>query len=298
MVYSFEGKVYNFSYKRLKDLFEYSSAPGEPNYAKSYATWISPLDYLSLTCPNAQEFLDKAKPLEYKKLCDERQEIYLRVDFETGRVVGHEGRHRMAALHNAGANMVAITVCAYGDKGKYNREFIERFTVKGQEFDYMEPPTRALGEVELRCLTPISLADKELVYNVFGPDVTLGTFIGERIYAIENIEQFSTGEKVSERKRYIGTVKGFSDNPDYSKGIPHPANPYKISYVHLHDETNPVGYRDYSIKIENFLNWIQEGNYKVPAKEALASLDDVIDNAKQLSKEQLYKNVERSFERE
>lgn len=279
MIFSFDNKVYNFSYKRLNDLFEYSSAAGEPNYAKAYAVWISPKDYLSLTCPDVPRFIDRAEPLDYKRLCSERQEMFLRVDFDTGEVVGHEGRHRMAALYKAGVNMVAISVYARGDKGKYNRQFIEQFTVTGQKFDYVDPPCQALGVVKLKCLVPISLLEKALVYKVFGPDSALGTFMDKRLYAVEDICQFSSGKTVSERERYIGTVKGFSDNPDYSKGIPHSSAPYKISYVHIHNETNPKGYQDYSLKIEDFLNWIQEGKYKVPTKD-LSSLENLMDAAK------------------
>lgn len=277
MIFSVDNNVWNFSYKRLRNLYINYAAEGEENYAKAYATWVSPEDYLLLTCPGGvQSFLDKAKPLDYKVLCDQQQEIFLSVDFEKGEVVGHEGRHRMAALHKAGANLVAITIIPRNQNDKYNRQFIESFTVKGQSFP-IDPPNKAEGVVDLRCLTPICAANKEHIYNVFGPGPVLDTFVGRKLYAVEDIFQFSSGQQVASRKRYIGKIKGFSDNPDYSKTI-HSCNPFKISYAHIHDETNPIGYQDYAIEVSDFLNWIREGKYHIPVVKT-PSLDEVISGA-------------------
>lgn len=272
MIFSADNKIYNFSYKRLRNLYINYAAEFEENYSKAYATWISPNDYLSLTCPGgAQSFLDQAKPLDYKELCNQQQEIFLKVDFEKGVVVGHEGRHRMAALHNAGANLVAVTIIPNNQKDKYNRQPIERMLVEGQCFP-IDPPNKATGVVELQRLTPISTANKELLYSVFGPDPALGTFVGKKIYAVEDISQFSSGQQISSRKRYIGKIKGFSDNPDYAKTI-HRSNPFKASCVHIHNETNPKGYQDYTVKLSDFLNWTREGKYHISADNVRALAD-------------------------
>lgn len=296
MVFDYEEKVYNFSDKRLKYLFDCYSSNSVEKYAQAYVTWIQPLDYLSLTTSDVQGFLDKTKPLDYKELCAERQEIRLTVDFEAGEVVGHEGRHRMAALHKSGAAMVAVVVKAYGEKGKYDRDFIERFTVKGQEFNYIEPPRRAPGVVDLRCLLPLSKAERDLVLATYGPAVVLESFKDKRIYAVEDISQFSTGRKVFERQEYIGIVKGFSDNRDYPKAWD-PNNPYEPVYVHMHNERNPKGYQDFVLKVDDFLGWIKDGKYKVPAKD-MPGLDEMIDSAKGLTETSVVTNVIQSFERE
>lgn len=274
MVFDFEEKVYNFSDKRLKYLYECYSSTSEEKYAQAYVAWINPLDYLSLTTTDIQGFLERAKPLDYKALCDERQEIRLTVDFEAGEVVGHEGRHRMAALYKAGATTVAVVVKAYGEKGKYDRDFISQFTVTGQEFWLIDPPRRAPGVVDLRCLVPLSKAEKELATCFFGPSAVLDSFKGKKIYAVEDVFQFSTDDKVSERQKYIGTVEGFSDNKGYSKAW-HVLNPYEMIYVHMHNEKNPVGYQDYTLKVDDFLRWIQEGKYRVPAKNFSRSPSDL-----------------------
>lgn len=281
MIFSADNKVYNFSNKQLRNMYISYAAEFEETYAKAYVTWISPKDYLSLTYPgDVQSFLDNAKPLDYKELCNQQPEMFLRVNFEKGEVVGHEGRHRMAALHNAGANMVAVTIIPSNQDDKYNRQFIERLKVKGQTFP-IDPPNKATGEVELRCLTPVSIANKELIYYMFGPVAPLLTFVGKKLYAVEDLFQFCTGKNVSERKTYLGTIKGLSDNPDYSKvwnfSSPLPT-PFKVSYVHIHNETNLKGHQDYAIKLSDFLNWTKEGKYAIPAEKA-SSLDELINTA-------------------
>lgn len=298
MVFNLEEKVYNFSDERLNYLYECYSSNSVEKYSQAYVAWINPLDYLSLTTTDVQGFLDKAKPLDYKILCGERQEIRLTVDFEAGEVVGHEGRHRMAALYNAGATAVAIVVKAYGEKGKYDREFIERFTVKGQEFNCIDPPRRASGVVDLRCLYPLSKAERDLVLAVFGPASVLESFKDKKIFAVDDVFQFSTGDKVSERKKYIGTVKGFSDNKDYLKAWSN-TNPYPFLYVHMHNEKNPKGYQDFQLKVEDFLGWIKEGKYRVPAKafaRKFSDLNELVAAAEQATPARESKSAGRDIE--
>ena len=43
-----------------------------------------------------------------EKLSKESQPIYLIVDFESGRILGHEGRHRMLALEEAGIKKMTL----------------------------------------------------------------------------------------------------------------------------------------------------------------------------------------------
>lgn len=278
MIFSNDGTLYSFSKKRLNHLFEAYSASSE-NYSQAYVTWISPLDFLSLTVSDVQGFLEKNKDkvLDYKKLCEERQEIFLTVDFDSGEVVGHEGRHRMAALHNAGAEQVAIAVRAYGEKGKYERKFIPEIIVTGQEFWMCRPVTKADGIVQLRGLLPVSRAYRDTVRNVFGPDAALITYFGERVG--------------------IGEVRGFSDNPSVMKPLAE-CKDGMSTYVHLHDEKNPEALRDYAIPVEEFMDWVQIDKHRIEARRIMGSLDDAIDAAAALGKNQVSDKVARAFVRD
>lgn len=91
----------------------------------------------------------------------------------------------------------------------------------------------------------------------------LTPYIGSPVKACEDIHQFSTGEKVSVRHTPMGIVKGVDDVG-----------------VHMHLESNPAGYKDYTIGLENFKRWVDTGVYKVQARP---KLDEYIQNAQQKS---------------
>lgn len=108
------NKNARFSQDRLEYLIrgsinEYSKGG---NYARSYITKMTPQQFLDLT--NTPEGLEQMRKnvgkLDTEQLKKEQQNIYLKVDMETGRVLGHEGRHRMIALQKAGINNVDIEI--------------------------------------------------------------------------------------------------------------------------------------------------------------------------------------------
>ena len=139
------NKTANFSDDRLSNIIDNSVSKWEDNYARSYVARISPQDFLNLTTDTqmgSEEFLKKLdgsdkyiSPLDTEKLKNERQNIYLRVDMETGQVLGHEGRHRALALLKDGVSMMDIEIEPDGDTyDRYNAtpEY-SQFNLKGQE---------------------------------------------------------------------------------------------------------------------------------------------------------------------
>lgn len=119
---------------------------------------------------------------------------------------------------------------------------------------------------------------------------------GKKIYAAEDLFEFSSGNKVSTRETYIGTVKGFGNNKDCLASF-HRENPCDVVYVYMHNENNPKSYQDFAIKTEDFLGWVKEGKYKVPIKEVLPDLEGLIEAAQSATNsQQLVKEVKRNFE--
>lgn len=124
-----KGKVAKLADERIERLFRQYGAKSNPEYAQAYITSIHPRDFLSLTI--SDEYLKKWDEaamegsngelfaLDLKKLREEEQTPYLHID-ETGRVVGHEGRHRMRALLDAGVTDVPVAVIDY--KTKYTKQ--------------------------------------------------------------------------------------------------------------------------------------------------------------------------------
>lgn len=134
------GVVHTAAYteERIKRELDNSSA-NRPDYAKSYVAWVNPSDFVFATTVsdrNRETLKEEAGTLDVEKLSKESQPIYLIVDFESGRILGHEGRHRMLALEEAGIEKVAVIIDARNDD-TYNTKPIERMRLEGQRFfDY------------------------------------------------------------------------------------------------------------------------------------------------------------------
>lgn len=163
----FEGDGFTLSDRQAsfsEDRFNYlvstysvkTGGEGSQNYSKGYVTYISPSDFLALTTTNEQHIVEDARNKYYKLdvdvLKNERQTPFLRIDLQTGEVTGHEGRHRMALLRDAGIEKVAIVIEADSEAGKYNAQKLTNFKISGQEFNSGKAP----GTVVLDEVIPLS----------------------------------------------------------------------------------------------------------------------------------------------
>lgn len=178
-------EIKNGTARWTKDRIDYlydEYASTAQNYSKAYATFISPEDFLSLTTANLSRIESESRELNQEELKGYRQAIYLTYDpSEPGVVAGHEGRHRMVALRNAGIKQVPIAIQFYGEEGKSNRQPLEQLELSGQEFNSGKAP----GHVILKDLVPISRAYRNEIEEKFGANGT------------EDV-QFSTRELVDE----------------------------------------------------------------------------------------------------
>ena len=124
--------------ERVTDLIERYGATN-PRYTQAYATWINPADFVKATTVNQtrrNQIYDEAGNLDVDALSRETQTPYLTVDYETMRIVGHEGRHRMAALAKAGIKRVAVAIRFTEDSlSRYDARIMEgEHSLKGQRF--------------------------------------------------------------------------------------------------------------------------------------------------------------------
>lgn len=133
--------------KRIDEAIEDSGATN-PKYARKYITRISTTDFIDLTVAKAhmdRNVFDSSvegdhgsKMGEYdygKALKDSRRNPKLSIDRETGRVIGHDGRHRIRALEKAGIKSIEIEVEFYDSDGsliKYNAETIPSLYISSQ----------------------------------------------------------------------------------------------------------------------------------------------------------------------
>ena len=111
--------------ERIDYLIEDSGAGDRVDYANYWITSISPTDFLNMTLEKGWQ--DRSKFDKYPSEWNEestvdtydyigelkknmRQTPYLAIDITTGKVDGHEGRHRMRALEKQGITSVEIRV--------------------------------------------------------------------------------------------------------------------------------------------------------------------------------------------
>ena len=131
-----KGEYASYSAERIARELSNSSA-NKMDYAKSYIAWVEPLDFLYATTisqENREQIEKEAGELDLERLRKQTQPIHLTVDFETGKIVGHEGRHRMIALHKAGVKKVAVIFDAWNDD-RHNTKPVSIKKIGGQEFD-------------------------------------------------------------------------------------------------------------------------------------------------------------------
>jgi hypothetical protein len=130
------SRAAKFTDKRVKDLVrEYGYTNGRVVAAVAS---VSPKDFIAATAVNPQEIYDEAETLDEIRLAEESQPPFLRITSE-GKIDGHEGRHRMAALASAGVERVPVVI--------YNREAVpyENKTLGLKDGDTLQGQTLETG---------------------------------------------------------------------------------------------------------------------------------------------------------
>ena len=173
------GVVHTAAYtaERIERELNYSSAT-RPDYAKSYVAWVNPSDFVFATTvsdKNRENLKAEAGTLDVEKLSKESQPIYLIVDFESGRILGHEGRHRMLALEEAGIEKVAVIIDARNDD-TYNTKPIERMRLEGQRFSDYEKGSN----FSITSMLPLSARYADVAKEVFTQETESGIKYQER----------------------------------------------------------------------------------------------------------------------
>ena len=133
-----EAETAAWTTERMTDLIERYGARN-PRYAQAYAVWVNPEDFVNATTTSRarrDRIFDEAGNLDIDALARESQTPFLSVDYDTMRIVGHEGRHRMAALAKAGVKRVAVAIRFTEDSlSRYDARIMEgEHTFKGQSF--------------------------------------------------------------------------------------------------------------------------------------------------------------------
>ncbi len=136
------GKTVSFTEKRLSSFIDISSTKFNEDYATYFSYYISPQEFLELTVPTSykEKFKNETRKLDLEELKTKPMRlgdsIYLVIDMQSGKIKGHEGRHRMYALMKEGYTQVQILIDPYYETyDKYNPEKTIPNTLKGQIFN-------------------------------------------------------------------------------------------------------------------------------------------------------------------
>ena len=185
-------------------LYDYA-AKSSPKYAQAYIAYVRPRAFLKLTTDDMLEryhIADQAGELDAERLSNSRPGIYLRIDHETGKVTGHEGRHRMAAMDSAGIELVPVLLL--DTSNKMSKTDIEQIYLHGQ-FD------ETAMEI-VRELIPLSYENRDRVVKNFATQSSTQR-IGER-YGLNKTLRFSSNEtdNISNRDLLANAFEGIVQN--------------------------------------------------------------------------------------
>ena len=140
------------------------------NKTKAYVGYVSPEAFLQATTKSPEDlrYLEtdkRAKSLNKEELAKEIQDIFLTLD-ENFKLTGHEGRHRMIALRNAGVQQVPVIFIFSRGENRFERQ------------DQYIPPQRFSGDLVIPPemgqkgfyvdLVPVNYANADRIKNIFG----------------------------------------------------------------------------------------------------------------------------------
>ena len=153
-------KEYKLTNENIQQVIDESISEWDDDYARLYLTKIKPEEFIQLTSnSNVLERLENEKfDLDVEVLKNKKyvaDMMYLDIDLDTGEVRGHEGRHRMYALKNAGYKEVEIVVFPYN---------YEKYNAKEYNDKKIYPQEGIEGKsVNLKYLIPVSKRNKERI---------------------------------------------------------------------------------------------------------------------------------------
>lgn len=147
-------------------------ASSNPQYAQAYIATMNPADYLALTEATErgrEQIRGETTPLNQDgKSLDrdaKRVPIQLKIDEETGKIVGQEGRHRSIALANAGITEMPVLIFGNSEKTKYTKEYHPEMVLTG--LDREDGSAENNSTITLHDVMPLSNGFADQIRSVY-----------------------------------------------------------------------------------------------------------------------------------
>ena len=182
-----DGMQASYTQNRIDSIISEHSYGG--NRASGYVTSIHPRDFLKLTLPDKSDWGNsferwssnvggevsgsEIRTLDEEELRNNPQTPYLRVDTENGIVIGHEGRHRMRAMLEAGITSVPIVIkSSYSDgvTDKGEKSIIDSMDISSQSFNDERHPVNDNYTTTISNVIPANEENRQLIEETYGRD--------------------------------------------------------------------------------------------------------------------------------
>lgn len=161
---------------RLNDLIERSGS-SNPNYAKSYAAYMTIDQFLKLSTTSdtgrtnsinaLKDDYERQSDVNYSEVIKDKGVVvpHLIINADTMRVEDHDGRHRLIALQKQDIYWVAVKIDFEGKSfDENNAKIYETLTIKPQEFP---EGTRLNYTTDIHTIVPLNEANRTNLENLF-----------------------------------------------------------------------------------------------------------------------------------
>lgn len=169
--YKIKGNEARLGKGRLNYLIsEYGDWDDDSDYSKAYLGYINPSDFIKGTITSrdttTRKELENPEPFDLERMNNERQTPFLQVDFDSNSIVGHEGRHRLAAMAKAGINRIPVVFQDHSPSFRKYKAMAKKYDndMNGQDFG----DARASNIHITSDLIPINYKNIAKLYKMFG----------------------------------------------------------------------------------------------------------------------------------
>lgn len=175
----------------------------------AYLTYINPKDFLKLTTLGYTKFIEnetsrgRVSGLDIDKLRSETQTPFLDIEMNASgaRVTGHEGRHRMIAMMNAGIERVPVILIDRANRYSNGKSVLSQLNLHGQSF-YSK---RSNARISVADALPITSTNADEIRNRFGGESSLQF---SRELSTRTSELAETNKKLKEQLREADRFRG------------------------------------------------------------------------------------------
>jgi hypothetical protein len=217
------------------------------------AAYVNPQDFIGATTPS-KEFADEIKAeagkLDREQIARQSQTPFLEWDIEKGVIIGHEGRHRMAAMAAEGVESAPVVLYVkdrFGSKKPDQYERRDSVEIKGQRFQ----SGRGLSLTATK-LIPLEYRQTKALKEEFGGESKVKFSLRDKLGLYSELEaKVSQGPGKGTAEAWKGYINGLTQ-----KGV----KPEEIEWSGVRDW---LDLQKGSVTKEDLLAYLKNGGVQV-----------------------------------